>query len=64
MHLNTALQCGVRSPLQGLCQHGVPHQPNRHQVTRIEGEVQKRGEVPKELRWQVLRLINLKTAVA
>ncbi len=38
MNLDTTVQCCVRGTLQGLCQHGVPHQPHRHEVTRIERE--------------------------
>ena len=58
MHLDTTVQCRVRGTLQGLCQHGMPHQRQRHQVTRIKCEVQKRREIPKEFRWQVLRFID------
>jgi len=48
-YLNATGRGSVRSSRQGLCEVGVADESDREQVATVEGEVQERWEVAKEL---------------
>ncbi len=47
-----------RGPIQGLSEAGLPEQPKGHQITGVEGKVEKGREVAEGLDWRVLRLVE------
>ncbi len=49
---------GVRHSIQGLRKAGVAHQPDREQVVRVEGEVEKGREIPEEVRQEILGFVK------
>ena len=53
-----AVERRIRRALEHLRQRGVADEPDGDEITRIEGEVQERGEVAEELARQVLRLVD------
>ena len=58
VRLYAAGQGRIGYPLQGEGQCGMAHQPDRHQVHGVEGEVEEGGQVAEELGRQVVRLID------
>ncbi|TLD46012.1 MAG: hypothetical protein FAZ92_01714 [Accumulibacter sp.] len=57
-HLDASGERRIRGSFQSLRQHRVTDQPDRHQVARIESEVEKGREVTEEVGRQILCLIE------
>ena len=45
-------------PVEELRQAAMAHEPHRHEIPGIEGEVEEGREVPEELQGEVLRLVD------
>ena len=56
--LDAAGECGVRRPFEGLGEDRVTDQPDSDEIARIEGEVEKSGEIAEEFGRQILSLVE------
>jgi hypothetical protein len=55
--MNAAGQGSIGGPGHKLGQRGMAHEPDSHEVSGIEGEIQECREVPEEIHGEVLGLV-------